>query len=58
MKKDKFFIKGGKRMVAGKVAGTVLTGEGAVHRFEKDSLPRGLSAVETEIWKLKQKEKK
>ena len=52
-------------MVAGKVAGTVLTGEGtaltgegAVHRFEKSALPRGLSAVETEIWKLKQKEKK
>ena len=58
MKKDKLFIKGGKRMVAGKVAGTVLTGEGAVHRFEKSALPRGLSAVETEIWKLKQKEKK
>ncbi len=57
MKKDKFFVKGGKKMVAGKVAGTVLTGEGAVHRFEKTALPRGLSAVETEIWKLKNKKK-
>ena len=58
MKKDKLFIRGGKKMIAGKVAGTVLTGDGAVHRFEKDALPRGLNAVETEIWKLKHKEKK
>ncbi len=57
MKKDKLFIRSGKKMIAGKVADTVLTGEGAVHRFEKDSLPRGLSAVETEIWKLKNKKK-
>jgi len=57
MKKDKLFIKSGKKMVAGKVADTVLTGEGAVHRFEKNALPRGLSAIETEIWKLKNKKK-
>jgi|TARA_R100001086_G_C11621860_1_gene199066 hypothetical protein len=57
VKKDKLFIRSGKKMIAGKVADTVLTGEGAVHRFEKDSLPRGLSAVETEIWKLKNKKK-
>ena len=45
-------------MIAGKVAGTTLRGEGAVHRFDKKSVPHGLSPIETEIWKLKQKEKK
>jgi|TARA_R100000479_G_scaffold120769_1_gene62036 hypothetical protein len=58
MKKDKFFIRNGKQMIAGKVAGTTLRGEGAVHRFDKKSVPHGLSPIETEIWKLKQKEKK
>ena len=42
-------------MVAGKVAGTTLLGKGRVHRFEKGSVPHGLSKVEEEIWKLKQK---
>ena len=55
--KNKTFIRNGKEMIAGKVAGTELRGEGAVHRSEKGTLPRGLSSIEMEIWKLEQKEK-
>jgi len=57
-KHGKYFNRHGKEMIAGKTAGTVLTGEGAVHRLEKVAVPHGLSAIELEIWKLKQKEKK
>tara|TARA_R100001244_G_scaffold39218_2_gene35348 strand:- start:632 stop:808 length:177 start_codon:yes stop_codon:yes gene_type:complete len=53
--KNKFFQRDGKHMVAGKVAGQTLLGKGRVHRFEKGSVPHGLSKVEEEIWKLKQK---
>ena len=55
--KNKIFVRKGKEMIAGKVAGTDLRGEGAVHRSVSGTLPRGLTAVEMEIWKLQQKEK-
>ena len=40
-------------MIAGKVAGQTLIGKGRVHRFEKGSIPHGLSKIEEAIWKLK-----
>jgi|TARA_R100001443_G_scaffold23374_2_gene35558 hypothetical protein len=55
--KNKTFVRNGKEMIAGKVAGTELRGEGAVHRSVNGTLPRGLTAIELEIWKLEQKEK-
>ena len=55
--KNKFFQRDGRQMIAGKVAGTILLGKGRVHRFEKGSIPHGLSKIEEEIWKLQQKDK-
>tara|TARA_R110000803_G_scaffold125174_1_gene192859 strand:- start:266 stop:451 length:186 start_codon:yes stop_codon:yes gene_type:complete len=53
----KFFQRDGNEMVAGKVAGQTLIGKGRVHRHTKGAIPHGLSKIEEEIWKLKQKEK-
>ena len=58
MKINKFFQRNGDEMVAGRVAGQTLIGKGRVHRHEKGSVPHGLSKIQEEIWKLKQKEKK
>jgi hypothetical protein len=55
--KNKFFQRNGDEMVAGRVAGQTLIGKGRVHRHEKGSVPHGLSKIQEEIWKLKQKEK-
>jgi hypothetical protein len=58
MKKDKFFQRFGTQMIAGTDHnGRVIKGKGIVHRHVKGAVPHGLSKLEEEIWKLKQKEK-
>ena len=59
MKKDKFFQRFGTEMSAGTDhVGRVIKGKGVVHRHVKGAVPHGLSKIEEEIGKLKQKEKK
>ena len=59
MTKDKetLFQRRGSDMIAGKVSGQTLRGTGTVHRHRAGEIPRGMTAVDEEIWKLEQKEK-
>jgi len=56
--KTKMFLRRGGEMIGGEIHGQTLRGKaGAVHRHTTGEIPRGLTKIEEEVWKLQQKEK-